>query len=108
MPEIFQNVTIHGFLHKGLESSILSMAISPAGWRSWFVAGLLYPKLRVRPQLKSVDFPVTQNRQRPCHMIIRHEKDPLSVLLALGKFACLSTNFASAQLRGLPLGKESK
>ncbi|GFV49892.1 hypothetical protein TNCV_1391741 [Trichonephila clavipes] len=51
-------------------------------WRSWFVVGHLYPRLLVRHRPKSVDFPDAQNRQRPCRMIIRHEKDPLSVRLA--------------------------
>ncbi|GFW37821.1 hypothetical protein TNCV_4630261 [Trichonephila clavipes] len=36
----------------------------PAGWRSWFVAGLLYPKLWVRPLSKSVGFHDAENRQR--------------------------------------------
>ncbi|GFU69740.1 hypothetical protein TNCV_1221281 [Trichonephila clavipes] len=35
-----------------------------AGWRSWFVAGLVRPKLRVRPRPKSVDFHNAENRQR--------------------------------------------
>ncbi|GFW50254.1 hypothetical protein TNCV_4696721 [Trichonephila clavipes] len=54
----------------------------PAGWRSWFVAGLLYPRLRARTRSKPVDFPDAENRQRSYRMIIRHEKDPLSVRLA--------------------------
>ncbi|GFV23285.1 hypothetical protein TNCV_4779991 [Trichonephila clavipes] len=33
------------------------------------------------PRPKSEDFPNTENRQRPCGMIIRHEKDPPSVRL---------------------------
>ncbi|GFV45860.1 hypothetical protein TNCV_2322201 [Trichonephila clavipes] len=54
----------------------------PAEWRSRFVTGLLYPKLRVRPRPKSVDFPDAESRQRPCRMIIRtrrHETTPLRV-----------------------------
>ncbi|GFX08028.1 hypothetical protein TNCV_1237091 [Trichonephila clavipes] len=54
----------------------------PAGWSSWFVACLLYPRLRVRPRPKSVDFPDVENLQWPYRMIIRHEKDPLSVRFA--------------------------
>ncbi|GFT98771.1 hypothetical protein TNCV_3792161 [Trichonephila clavipes] len=49
--------------------------------RGWFVVGLLYRRLRVRPQPKSVDFHDAGNRQRPCRMIIRHVKDPKSVCL---------------------------
>ncbi|GFX02027.1 hypothetical protein TNCV_372161 [Trichonephila clavipes] len=54
----------------------------PAGWCSWFVAGPLYPRLRVPPRPKSVDFPDAENRHRPRRMIIRHERYPLSVHLA--------------------------
>ncbi|GFY21575.1 hypothetical protein TNCV_1167201 [Trichonephila clavipes] len=42
--------------------------------------GFVRPRLRVRS--RPMDFHDTENRQRPCHMIIRHVKDPLS---ALGK-----------------------
>ncbi|GFX99120.1 hypothetical protein TNCV_2493011 [Trichonephila clavipes] len=42
-----------------------------AGWRSWFVSGLLYPRLRLRARPKLVDFPEAVNRQRPCYIIIR-------------------------------------
>ncbi|GFU60574.1 hypothetical protein TNCV_1730011 [Trichonephila clavipes] len=57
------------------------MTPEPTGWHGWFAAGLLYPRLRVRPR-PPVDFPVAENRQRQRRMIIRHEKDPLSVRLA--------------------------
>ncbi|GFS50904.1 hypothetical protein TNCV_4847981 [Trichonephila clavipes] len=43
-----------------------------AGWRGWFVAGLLYPRLRARPRPKSMDFHDAENRQRPCRIIIWH------------------------------------
>ncbi|GFY07251.1 hypothetical protein TNCV_1586061 [Trichonephila clavipes] len=39
----------------------------PAGWRDWFVIGLLHLRLRVRP--KSVLFHYAENRRRPCRMI---------------------------------------
>ncbi|GFT13037.1 hypothetical protein TNCV_431551 [Trichonephila clavipes] len=53
------------------------------GWvRGWFVADILHPGLRVRPQPKSVDFQDAENRQRPSRMIKRHKKDPLNVCLA--------------------------
>ncbi|GFW95345.1 hypothetical protein TNCV_2970671 [Trichonephila clavipes] len=61
---------------------VLISGKGPAGGRSWFVVGLLYPRLRVRPRPKSMHFPNAENRQRPCRMIKRHEKDPLSVRLA--------------------------
>ncbi|GFX85409.1 hypothetical protein TNCV_3715831 [Trichonephila clavipes] len=82
--------------------------VLPAGLRSWFVAGLLYLRLRVRTRHKSVDFPNAENRQGPYRMIIRHEKDLLSVRLAwmLSSKLNLSTNFVSAELRCLPLGKK--
>ncbi|GFS52301.1 hypothetical protein TNCV_4850261 [Trichonephila clavipes] len=51
-------------------------------WRNWFVAGLLYLGLRVRPQTKPVDFPGTKNQQQPYRMIIRLKKDPLSARFA--------------------------
>ncbi|GFS57827.1 hypothetical protein TNCV_2909201 [Trichonephila clavipes] len=38
----------------------------------------LYPRLQVQPRPKLVDFYDAENRQWPCRMIIRHEKDPLS------------------------------
>ncbi|GFV69618.1 hypothetical protein TNCV_4507331 [Trichonephila clavipes] len=53
----------------------------PAGKSSWFVAGLLPLRLRVRPWSMSVDFHDAENRQRPCRMIMRHVKNPLSVRL---------------------------
>ncbi|GFU19025.1 hypothetical protein TNCV_430651 [Trichonephila clavipes] len=46
-----------------------------AGWRGWFVAGLLHVRLRVQHRLKSVDFHDAENQQRSCRMIIRHAKD---------------------------------
>ncbi|GFW42184.1 hypothetical protein TNCV_1206401 [Trichonephila clavipes] len=55
---------------------------NPAGWRTWFVAGLVRLRLRVRPQPKLVDFHDAENRQWPCRMIMRHVKDPLSASLA--------------------------
>ncbi|GFX66788.1 hypothetical protein TNCV_3048861 [Trichonephila clavipes] len=58
------------------------MRIQPAGWRGWFVAGFLHPRLRGRLRPKSMDFHDAENRQRSCHMIIRPVKDPLSVYLA--------------------------
>ncbi|GFT82008.1 hypothetical protein TNCV_3909531 [Trichonephila clavipes] len=81
--------------------------IECAGWVVGLV-DLLYPRLQVRPQPKSVDFPNAENRQRLCRMIIRHEKDPLSIHLAwmICKIKFLSTNFTSAELRCLPLGKK--
>ncbi|GFW46886.1 putative transposable element [Trichonephila clavipes] len=48
-----------------------SFTLMPAGWRGWFVAGLSYPRLWVRPQPKLVDFHDAENRQWPCRMIIR-------------------------------------
>ncbi|GFS60213.1 hypothetical protein TNCV_2827161 [Trichonephila clavipes] len=66
---------------KNSTSLILNIRISPAGRHSWFVAGLLFPKLRVRPWPKSVDVPDAENRQRPCRMIKRLVKDLLSVCL---------------------------
>ncbi|GFW14083.1 hypothetical protein TNCV_3546721 [Trichonephila clavipes] len=42
-----------------------------AGWRGWFVAALLYTRLRVQPRPKSMDFHDEENRQRPRRMIIR-------------------------------------
>ncbi|GFW21533.1 hypothetical protein TNCV_1533561 [Trichonephila clavipes] len=48
----------------------------PAGWRGWFVEGLLPPKLRVQPRPKLVDFHDAENRQRSCRKTIRHLKDP--------------------------------
>ncbi|GFX39723.1 hypothetical protein TNCV_2104671 [Trichonephila clavipes] len=62
--------------------------------KRWLVAGLLYPRLRVRPRPKSVDFPVAKNRQRPCRMNMRHVKNPLECpfgLGALGKIKLLSS-----------------
>ncbi|GFV37019.1 hypothetical protein TNCV_2381661 [Trichonephila clavipes] len=55
----------------------------PARWRCWFAAGLLHLRLRIRPKPKAVDFHDAENRQRACRRIIRHEKDSLSVRLAL-------------------------
>ncbi|GFW62783.1 hypothetical protein TNCV_2625461 [Trichonephila clavipes] len=43
-------------------------------WRSWFVSGLMYTRLRVRSRPKSMDIHDTENHQRPCRMIIRHER----------------------------------
>ncbi|GFS65603.1 hypothetical protein TNCV_1924641 [Trichonephila clavipes] len=47
-----------------------------AGWRSWIVTGLSRSSLLVRSRPKSVDFNDTENRQRPCRMIIRYVKNP--------------------------------
>ncbi|GFW56742.1 hypothetical protein TNCV_4068221 [Trichonephila clavipes] len=44
-----------------------------AGWRNWFVAGLLHQRLWGRPGLKWVDFYDAGHRQRPCRMIMRHK-----------------------------------
>ncbi|GFW25615.1 transposable element Tcb2 transposase [Trichonephila clavipes] len=54
-----------------------------AGWRSWFIDGLLHLRLRVRPRPKSVDFHDAENRQRPCRMIMQHVKEPFRVRLKL-------------------------
>ncbi|GFU36265.1 hypothetical protein TNCV_559071 [Trichonephila clavipes] len=54
----------------------------PTGWHGWVVAGLLHPRLRVRPRPKSVDFHDAENRLQPCRTIIWHVKDPQSVCLA--------------------------
>ncbi|GFY16508.1 hypothetical protein TNCV_735371 [Trichonephila clavipes] len=64
-----------------LKEKHISYYKRPAGWRGWLVSGLLYPRLRARPRLKSVDFHDVENRQWPCRLIIRHEKHPLSVHL---------------------------
>ncbi|GFX74472.1 hypothetical protein TNCV_3213591 [Trichonephila clavipes] len=47
-----------------------------AGWRGWFVTGLLHPRLRVRSRPKSEDFHDAENRQWLCCGIIQHVKDP--------------------------------
>ncbi|GFX28595.1 hypothetical protein TNCV_3336551 [Trichonephila clavipes] len=70
---------------------------------------LSVPKVASSTRPNSVDFHDFENRQRPCRMIMRHEKNPLSVHLAwdaLGKIKFLSTNFALAELRCLPLEKK--
>ncbi|GFV36531.1 HTH_48 domain-containing protein [Trichonephila clavipes] len=51
----------------------------PAGWRGWFVTGLLPLRSWVRPRLKSLGFPDTEKRQRPSRMKKQHVKDPMSV-----------------------------
>ncbi|GFV28258.1 hypothetical protein TNCV_679461 [Trichonephila clavipes] len=43
----------------------------PAGWCSWFVAGLVRLRLWVLLRPKSVDFHDAENRQRPCRMTMR-------------------------------------
>ncbi|GFW51303.1 hypothetical protein TNCV_3254321 [Trichonephila clavipes] len=48
----------------------------PSGWRSWFVTGLMHPRLRVRPRPKSKDFHDAENRQRPCHYLGYGASDP--------------------------------
>ncbi|GFV05296.1 hypothetical protein TNCV_225071 [Trichonephila clavipes] len=60
---------------KGLVANTLPVG-NRLGWRGWLVAGLLYPRFRVRPRPKSMDFPNAENRQWPCRMIIRQMKDP--------------------------------
>ncbi|GFY15301.1 multiple PDZ domain protein [Trichonephila clavipes] len=50
-----------------------------ARWRSWFVA--CFQGCGLAPA-KLVDFHDAENRLRPCRIIIRHEKDSLSVRLA--------------------------
>ncbi|GFW75505.1 hypothetical protein TNCV_4426881 [Trichonephila clavipes] len=40
------------------------------------------PKVTGSTPIQVGDFPDAENRQQPCRMIIRHEKDPLSVRLA--------------------------
>ncbi|GFY04321.1 hypothetical protein TNCV_4414091 [Trichonephila clavipes] len=64
-----------------MENALRYLEVKPTGWCSWFVAGLLYPRLRVRPRPMSVDFPDAENRQRSSRVFIRHKKDPLSVRL---------------------------
>ncbi|GFV24528.1 hypothetical protein TNCV_814121 [Trichonephila clavipes] len=54
----------------------------PVGWGSWFVAGLVRLRLRVRLMPKLVDFHGTEYRQRSFRMIMRHVQDPLSTSLA--------------------------
>ncbi|GFV61555.1 hypothetical protein TNCV_4543871 [Trichonephila clavipes] len=56
--------------------------LTPAGWRCWFVTGLVRLNLWIRPS-KSVDFHDAENRQHPCRMIVRHVKDPWSPCLTL-------------------------
>ncbi|GFV66063.1 hypothetical protein TNCV_1440701 [Trichonephila clavipes] len=68
--------------------------VVPTGWRSWFVDGLLPPRLWVRSRPNLVDFHDAENRQRPCRMIMRHLKNPLEHpfgLGALGKIKFLSS-----------------
>ncbi|GFV55191.1 hypothetical protein TNCV_1382121 [Trichonephila clavipes] len=64
---------VHTFIE--LEAKLIFFVKMPAGWRSWFVTGLLHPRLRVRPRPEWVDFHDAENRQRPCSMIMRHEKE---------------------------------
>ncbi|GFY05150.1 hypothetical protein TNCV_3270221 [Trichonephila clavipes] len=56
--------------------------MTPAGWCSWFVAGLVRPSLWVRILPKSVDFHNAENQQWPCRMIMQNVKDSLSACLA--------------------------
>ncbi|GFW44640.1 hypothetical protein TNCV_4481851 [Trichonephila clavipes] len=35
---------------------VVVISVCPAGWRNWFVFGLLYPRLAVKHRSKSVDF----------------------------------------------------
>ncbi|GFU42213.1 hypothetical protein TNCV_4554041 [Trichonephila clavipes] len=69
------------FLEQIKNQNVLSR--KPAGWRSWFAAGLVLLRLRVRPRPKLVDFHDAENRSCPCLMIIGHVKEPLSACLAL-------------------------
>ncbi|GFU85072.1 hypothetical protein TNCV_1553351 [Trichonephila clavipes] len=64
------------------KKNLKKMFGAPYGWRGWFVARLLNPRLRVRPRPKSAGLPDAENRRQPFRMIIRHVKDPLSVRLA--------------------------
>ncbi|GFV47341.1 hypothetical protein TNCV_4829971 [Trichonephila clavipes] len=93
VPHVARGRILSGTLHYSTNESIfewmeVDIFVMPAGWRGWFVAKLLYPRLRVRPRPKSVDFQDAENQQWPCRMIIRHLKDLKSVcfgLDALGK-----------------------
>ncbi|GFU48355.1 hypothetical protein TNCV_3342471 [Trichonephila clavipes] len=70
----------------------------PIGWRSWFVAGLLHPRIQVRPRPKSVDFHDAENRRRPCRMIMRLVKKPLKCPFELGALGTRRiASYASAQ-----------
>ncbi|GFW61764.1 hypothetical protein TNCV_3706991 [Trichonephila clavipes] len=51
----FRLLTGHDYLQRHLHR------IGPAGWHSWFAAGLLYLRLKIRPQPKSVDFHDAEN-----------------------------------------------
>ncbi|GFX29865.1 hypothetical protein TNCV_4749941 [Trichonephila clavipes] len=86
MPSPVQsNCDVHDTIANGQYGAVWSMGHTqqiPVGWRSWLVAGLMYPRLRVHAWTKSAGFSAAGNRQRQCRMIIRHEKDPLNVRLA--------------------------
>ncbi|GFU12109.1 hypothetical protein TNCV_1781271 [Trichonephila clavipes] len=55
---------------------MLRFPVMPAVWCSWFVAGLLLLRLRVRPRPNSVVFHNAENRQRACRMIMPHGLAP--------------------------------
>ncbi|GFX88669.1 hypothetical protein TNCV_832991 [Trichonephila clavipes] len=85
----------------------LSASQTLAGWRSWYVTSLLFPRLWARPRPKSVDIPDAENRQRS----YGYTAGKISLecpfgLDALGKIKLPSTNFVSAELMCLPLGKK--
>ncbi|GFU30985.1 hypothetical protein TNCV_3953231 [Trichonephila clavipes] len=79
-----------------------TFSIGRAGWRGWFVTGLLYPGLRVRPRPKSVDFHDAENRQWPC----RRSLECLFSLDTLDKIKNSSIDSQSSELRCLPLGRK--
>ncbi|GFX57958.1 hypothetical protein TNCV_3069251 [Trichonephila clavipes] len=76
-----------------------------AGWRGWFVAGLLRSRLWIPPRLKSVDFHDAENRQWPCRTACKRY---LECLFGLGAFEKIISKyrFASSELKCLPLGRK--
>ncbi|GFX09880.1 hypothetical protein TNCV_3565581 [Trichonephila clavipes] len=78
----------------------------PTGWLSWFVAGLLHPRLLVQPRPKSVDFHDAENRQRPCRMIMRHVKNPLWPF-GLGPLGKIKFQFCIVRAQVPPSGEET-
>ncbi|GFS66234.1 hypothetical protein TNCV_3855661 [Trichonephila clavipes] len=81
-----------------------------AGWCSWFVTGLLYPRFQTRPRYRSVDFPDAKNQQRPCRMIIRQGKRSLEHpfdLDAIGKFKIPKYKFCIGRAQVPPTGGQN-
>ncbi|GFU68128.1 hypothetical protein TNCV_247921 [Trichonephila clavipes] len=77
----------------------------PAGLCSWFVTGVVRLRLQARHRTKSVEFHDVEIRQRPCRMIMRYLKDPLSACFAWvlpPKQNC----FVPSKLRCLSLGRK--